>query len=322
MLKRPLVLVLSLIALCILIRPTYPVKAQEQALSMSVTCPTKAYIGESFFCQVTIYNNDTATHEYALLWTVDSIGNVTPTFKTSGIIEPNETIDTGSSFTFSNARDKVLSFLGYNAHIITITLVGDGYLLASEDRYVNVISADASVVALALTPSPTYTNSTFSLNLAVTNEGQEDINATVYAYEPLGMQSKIQLQSGATAPLGSIIPSSLKNATFNFAVAYNTPPGVYAIKVKLDFYDTRGKSYSKVYYILITISPTDRLDIVEAVTTQEINKLKSDLDVANRNTTIIVTVVLIVSVGLALANYWYAHRLGQTRRKITAEKTR
>lgn len=323
MLKRSRVLVLSFIALFIFLKLNCPVKGQEHALSMTVYCPTEAYVGESFFCQVNIYSNDTISHEYALLWIIDNPGNLTPTFKTSGTIGPNETINTGSSFTFSDARDTYLSlFTGGNAHLITLALVEDGYILTTEDHLVSLIDVDVSLFALGIKPTPIYPDSSFSLDVAVTNEGDETINATVIAYGTPGMHDKIILQSGTTANLGSIVRNALKNTTFNFEVRYDTPAGVYPIKLQVKFYDARAKLYTKNYVVPITISPTDRLDIVEPELRQEIDKLKGDLDTAYKNITVIGIAVLAVSIGMGLANYWYTRRIGSTRKRVVTEKSK
>lgn len=315
MLKRLILATFLLFVLCLQAAFMCPVKAQEYALSMTVDCPSKAYAGESFFCQVTIHNADNASHKYTLLWVIDNPENMTPAFNTSGTIGPNETIETGQSFTFSDAQNPYLSSsLQYNAHQISITLVQDGYTVANEERYIHVVAVDVSVIPV-IQPIPVLPNSSFSLNLIVVNEGGEVINATVRVYEVRGV---ITLESGAVANYGQISASSIQNQTFNFVVSPNASPGEYVIKVSVSYVDTRGDTYSRNYYVPIPVSSKavqDELSILEPTVENSINKFRSDLDLMSRSLLTFSAVILAVSVGLALANYWYSRRALHSRRK-------
>lgn len=324
MLKRLFVAVLLLSAFYVFLSPDYSVNAQNPALSMTVSCPTKAYVGESFFCQVTIHNDDNVSHRYQLLWSIDSPLNKNTTFENSGTIEPNETINTGSSFTFSKAQDQVVSYISpdiHNPHLISITLTQDGQLVTTEDHYIETINVEVSLIT-SVTPAPIFANSSFSLDLAVINDGDEEVNATLVVYE---VRDKIQLQSAVTANLGTVYPKLMKNQTFNFDVIIALPPSTYAIKVMAKYIDTRGKQYSRNYYVPISISSrevVDELGLLESKEENDFNKLRSDLDTTYRSITMINAAILVVSVGLALANYWYTRRMTHTRRKITTEKPR
>jgi hypothetical protein len=286
---------------------------------MSVYCPEEVYIGESFVCQVNIHNIDAvAAHNYTLLWIVDNFIDYTPTFNSSGIISPNETITVASSFTFS---DVSFSY-GYNAHLISLKLLQDEEGLAAEDdRYIKALRIDSSLT-YTITPYPIYQNSSFSLNLAVVNEGDEAINASISVLPYAGMQNKIQLQSGASANLSTIPPGALKNSTFNFAVTPDTPSGVYPIKVKVEFYDTRGRLTSRKHYVPVEIYSREILDkfiIFDSEVESRLSKFSSDLDILTRNLTAITVALVLVSLGLAGANYWHTRQLRHTKRRITAE---
>lgn len=321
--KRITIFVLIILALCVFLNIKYSVNAQDYALSMTVNCPTKAYVGESFFCQVAIHNADNVSHSYLLLWKVDNSLNTTATFQTSGTLAPNETIDTGASFTFSNARDPYLSYImGYNDHQIGITLMQDDQtIVATEYHDVKAVLVDISLVH-KLQPIPVSPNSSFSLDLSVLNEGDEAVNASIKVYE---VPNKIQLQSGPVANFSQISPRSLKNQTFNFAVTFDTLPGEYPIKVAVDYKDTRGNLYSRNYYVLVPISSggvAERLTLLEQKEENDINKLRSDLDLTYRSVIMIGAALLVVNVGLALANYWHSRRIVRIRRKTAAKETK
>lgn len=314
--KRLILATFLIFVLCFQVTSWCSVRAEEYALSMTVNCPSKVYAGESFFCQVTIYNDDNASHKYALLWVIDNPENMTPAFNTSGTIGPYETIETGQSFTFSGAEDPYLSSLfSYNAHQILITLLQDGYTVANEESDIHVVAVDVSLVPI-IQPIPVLSNSSFSLNLIVVNEGGEVVNATVRVYEVRGV---ITLQSGPVADYGQISASSSQNQTFNFDVSPNASPGEYVIKVSVSYLDTRGDTYSRNYYVPIPVSSRtvqDELSLFESTTENAIDKLRSDLDLASRSLITFSALLLAVSVGLAAANYWYSRRTFRSRRKV------
>jgi len=320
--KRFITIMLLFFALYVFLLPRFPVNAQAYALSMTVNCPGKAYVGESFFCQVAIYNNDNASHSYALRWVIDNPFNATPTFKTSGTIGPYETIYTGSSFAFSNAEDPYLSYImQYNDHQISITLMQDDQAVTTEEFDVKVVKVDISIIP-TIQPIPVLPNSSFSLDVKVVNEGDEAINVTLRIYE---VRNQIQLQSVAAADYGQISAHTFKNQTFSYTVSPTIVPGEYPIKVVVSYSDTRGDLYSRNYYVSIPVSSSamaEELGLFESATTNSINKLRSDIDLAYRNIIIITGALLLVSAGLATANYWYSRRIARIRRKLAAEKPR
>lgn len=296
----------------------YSVNAEGNVLTMTINCPSKVYVGESFFCQVIIQNTGNDSHEYELLWIIDNPQNNTPTFETSGTIEPNETIYTGQSFTFSDAENAYLSsFFLYNDHEISIILAQDGYTLTKQVVDIHVLAVDMSLVP-QIQPIPVLPNSTFSLNLMVLNEGDDAINVTVRVYE---VRNVITLQSGSVAEYGQIAARSFANQTFTFAVSPTATPGEYPVKVIVSYADSRGDIYSRNYYVPIPVSSggvADALSLFKSTTENTLNRLRSDLDLTSRNLDVIGAVLLAVSVGLAIANYWHAKRMLRIRRKITA----
>jgi len=311
-LKQLVTLTLVLSGLCVFVTLNSPVKAQHFGLSMTVNCPTEAYADESFFCQVTIYNNDSVSHQYELLWFVDTLS--LPKFETSGTIGPNETVNTGSSFTFSESQVQTISYLmGYNAHLISITLTEDGQQVKTEDNYIRLVKVEMSLVP-TVTPIPVYPGSSFELSIKVVNDGDEQINATVVMYE----LDKIQLQSAVTARLDLISPGSTKSQTFKFEVAFDIVPGTYPLKVAAEFVDTRGRQYSRKYYVPIQVfsrKVVDEVSLLQSEEENDINRLSSDLATAIRNSTMISVVVLVVSISLALGNYWYTRSTTHAKRR-------
>jgi hypothetical protein len=323
--KMQTIFLIALLVLCVSSEFGNTARAQYAALAMSVYCPERVYIGESFVCQVDISNVDSnVSHNYLLLWIVDNFVDETPTFNSSGTLAPNETMAVTSSFTFSESSEPTVSFLyGYNAHMISLKLVQDNEFLVAEDqRFINAVQIDSSLT-YTITPYPIYQNSSFSLNLAVVNEGDEAINASISIHPMAGMQNKIQLQSGASANLSTIPHGASKNSTFSFAVTPDTPSGIYPIKVKVDFYDVRGRLYSKNHYVPIEVSSREILDKFNLLDSEVGNKLREfsdDVAELSRNMTAITIALLLVSAGLAGANYWYARRVRHTRRRVTAEE--
>jgi len=313
--RRIITFALLLFILCFLYAPGWAVNAESFALSMTVSCPSKAYAGESFFCQVTVHNDDNASHAYTLSWLVDN----TNEFNTSGTIGPGETINTGSSFTFSVAEDATLSFwMGYNAHEIAITLKQDGQTVTTDTSDINIVRVNMSLIP-TIQPLPVLPNSSFSLNLMVWNEGDEAINVTVRLPPVVG--GEITLRSAATADYGQISSHFFMNQTFNFDVGPFIALGEYPIKVWVSYSDMRGNLYSRNYYVTIPVSSgrtAEELGIFESLTQISINELRGDLDVISRGVTMVVVLLLGVSLGLALANFWYSRRTTRSRRKTAA----
>jgi hypothetical protein len=80
----------------------------------------------------------------------------------------------------------------------------------------------------------------------------------------------------------------------------------------------RGNLYSRNYYVTIPVSSgrtADELSIFESLTQININELKVDLDVISRSVNMIGVLLLGVSLGLALANFWYSKHTTRSRRK-------
>ena len=316
MARRFIVLSLLFFSACSLAIYGQQVRAQF-ALSMTIDCPSRVYAGESFFCQVTIYNNENASHVYKLVWVVDIMLDSPPTFNTSGTIGPYGVTDTGSSFTFSDAEDPILSGNGYNDHEISFTLMQDGYTVTWQTIDINVLRVGVSLIA-SIQPVPISQNGHFSLNLKVSNEGDETINVTVRVYEVTG---KIQLQSANVATYGPIFPGLSRNQTFNFDVTYDTASGEYPIKVWVRYSDSRGDLYSRNYYVTVPVSSSevaDELKDFELTTGKSLDSLRSDLDLAIRSLTITSVALLAVTVSLGVANYLFSRRILRSKRRVTA----
>jgi hypothetical protein len=283
---------------------------------MSVNCPAQAYVGESFFCRVTIQNSENASHSYKLHWNVDN--SINDTFTSSGTIGPNETINTGLSLTFSDARDPYESYYytgsyDLNVHAVHMALTQDGRTVASEDHRVDVVDSEISMVP-TINPTPVFPNRSLSMNLAVVNEGKGNINATIYMSDV----PQIQLQSSPIAHLNQINPVVPKNQTFIFTTAFDAGPGTYQVKVKVVYSDARDKLHTREYFVPVVVSSGEtenELYLLELKEESDVNSIKSSLDLAYRFFIIIGAVLLAINISLASANYWYSRRTARSRRK-------
>jgi len=290
--------------------------APDSALSMKVTCPSRVYLGDSFVCQVDLLNNDSVSHNYVLSWIVDNLSdfNPTPMFNSSDTIQAYETITLTPSFVFSHR----------GSHCIMFKLYQDGssvYQSGINDAItVEVVKVESSLF-YQINPNPVYPSSSFSVSLMVTNEGDEVINYTKIksiSAVPPSMNNKIQLQSNPGADLGVIPPKAFRNATFLFDVTHDTTPGVYSLKVQVDFWDLADNNYLKIYYVQVEIcsrKTADDLSILESQVEKELAAFKYNMGTLQQNTLVIAAALLAVAIALAIYNYWHAGRLAQIKRR-------
>jgi hypothetical protein len=289
--------------------------APDSALSMKVTCPSRVYMGDSFVCQVDLFNNDSVSHNYVLSCIVDNLSdfNPTPMFNSSGTIQPYETITLTPSFVFSHRGPHFIMFdLYQDSTLVYHSGVGSAIT-------VEVIKVDSSLF-YQINPNPIYPNSSFSVNFMVTNEGDEIINYTkikVTAVPP-SMNNKTQIRSSPSADLGMILPKAFKNTTFLFDVTSDTPPGIYSLKVQTDFWDLTDNNYLKVYYVPIEVcsrETPDDFSLLESKVENELDTFKYNLGMLQQTLSVIAAALLAVAIALAIYNYWHAGRLAQIKRR-------
>jgi hypothetical protein len=292
--------------------------AASAALSMTITCPERAYLGESFVCQVDIHNNDSVSHNYVLWWIVDNTSSeAMPTFNSSAVIQSNETASLPQSFVFAP--------VGY--HFIALKLFQDDLLVDETDPYspisVEVVKIDTSIAYL-INPSPIYPNSSFTMSLWVRNESPEAINSTridSISIVPPDLRDKFTQTSSTSTTLGLIAPGAAKNVTYFFDVAHDTLPGTYSFRVSVDFWDSRDNNYINAYYVQVVVSSRETLDAFSNFQLQvqnSLDKFRYDLGVLQQSVTVVTIFLLIVMSILAIVNMWYARRLSRIRRKLAS----
>jgi hypothetical protein len=287
------------------------------ALSIIMNCPSKVYLGDSFAFQASIFNNGNVSHNYVLSWIVDniSLNNPTPTFNSSGTIQSYETVTLTPSFVFARQ----------GSHYMMLRLYQDGSLVYASNLdtafTVEVIKVDTALL-YQINPNPIYPNSSFSINLMITNVGDELINYTKIKSISVvqhSMIDKIVLQTTLGADLGMIPPSAVKNSTFSFDVTYDTPPGVYPMRVQLTFSDLSDNTYEKAYYVPLEVCSgeiVDRFSILESNVENELDKFRYNLGVLQQSMTVIAVLLLALTLALAATNFWYTRRTASTRRKL------
>ena len=288
----------------------------SEALSITIDCPSKVYAGDSFVCQVNILNNDSVNHNYLLSWIVDNLSrfNPIPTFNSSGTNGSYETIALTPSFTFAQR----------GSHYIMLKLNQDGSLIYESSLEtavtIDVIKVDSSFF-YQINPNPVYPDSSFSLNLMITNEGDETINYTKItrvSMLPRSLENKTQI-STISASLGVILPAHFGSATFPVVVASDMPSGVYSLKVQVEYWDLSDNKYQKTYYIPFEVcsgETQERLSNLELQVENDFSRLRLNLGTLQQSMTAIAIGLLIVTVALAASNYWYARRLLRVRRKV------
>jgi hypothetical protein len=285
---------------------------------MTINCPERAYVDESFVCQVDIHNNDSISHNYVLSWVVDNISSYAlPTFNSSGMIQSNETISLTQSFMFA--------YTGY--HFIFLKLFQDDLLVDETDPYnpitIEVVKIDSSIAYL-ITPHPIYPNSSFSMTLWIRNEGSEVINSTTIdslLIVPPDLRDKFEKTSSTSTTLGLIAPGAAKNVTYFFDVAYDTLPGTYSFRVSVSFWDNRDNNYIKAYYVQVVVSSRETLDAFsnfELQVQNSLDRFRYDFGVLQQSVTVVTIFLLMIMSVLAIANLWYARRLSRIRRKLAS----
>lgn len=304
--KKLRMFAITLIIVCFLFRFNGYVKGELHELSMVVyRSPIIVYVGESFIFQVKIHNDDTIiSHNYMLSWDIDRVR-----FSSTDIIGPNETINELLSPTFSFPGE----------HIISLELLQDGELVDQREIHIIAIEIDSSL-RYTLIPNPICPNSSFSLNVEVTNEGDEPINNTsITAFPIKEALGKIKPKSSPISHLGNITTKHSKNATFSFIISYDISPGVYSQKILVKFSDSRGFPYEKISIIPVEISSREtanKLRILELELGNDINRLKNDLNAMQQNMILIAIALLVINAVLATVNYLCTKRLARVKRRV------
>jgi len=301
---KTLVITFLIIGLFSLEFPQYA-KAEPQDLSMFPIPPLSAPVGDSFIFEVRISNqNTTISHNYKVLWWVDDLS----WFISQGVIEPNETISLTPSFTFSTPGD----------HKISIELFEDEISIDKREFFVTIEEIRINIsLAYKFDNNPIYPNSSFSLTFEVINEGSETIYDTVVRVSNIEQESRIRLQGAAVSHLNNITAGNSNNTTLPYSASYDTIPGVYSLRVRVEFSDAQGFPYKMSYYIPIPISSgyvRDKLDVLEPKFKILEGKLENLENTMLLYLTYIAIAVIAVNAVTAALNYWYAKRSARRAR--------
>lgn len=281
-------------------------KAESPDLEI-FTIPPKPpiYVGDSFILEARITNqNTTISHSYKLVWTIDDYSR----FTSQGTIEPNETINITPSFTFSTEGE----------HKISVELFEDENQTAVAERNLSItVVKVGSSLGYAFDPYPIYPNSSFSLTLAVTNEGSETIYDASVRVIPFRPEVRIEALYGLFSKLNNITAGGSNGTMVPFIVHIDANPGIYPLKVHVEFYDAQGYLHQKNHYVPIQISSgyaRDKVDILEP----QFKLLEKDLDSIGDtmllNMTYIAIILIAVNAVTASLNYWYARKLARRAR--------
>lgn len=310
------ILVTLLLAIIFFVR-SFSAKASPSNIRIMNILPESIDVnaGSSLIIPVLIYNNDSVSHNFTIYW----IAEGSFPFSSRGTIMPNEMKSFTPSFTFSN----------YGPHEITIQLYEDDISVETKTVFVN--SQKFSVaIKYSSSPSPIYPGDNFSLSVSVINDGEKTAYNSVFRTFPSDLyDTGINMMSGFVALLNNLAKGQSQDLTLYFSTSPNTQPGVYSLRVSIDYYDydysfETYQKYQKSYTIPIVIYSNEILN--------DFDILRHDYDVLEDrlqqlaslqlNMIYATVAVLVVSVLMAGINYYHTKRVSEEHRRKIKEKTR
>lgn len=312
-------ILVSLLLVIIFLVRNYSVQASPSSLRIMNILPESIDVnaGSSIVIPVLIYNNDSVSHNFTIYWITEG----SATFSSRGIIMSNEMKSFTPSFTFSN----------YGAHEIMIQLFEDD--ISVETQTVIVNSQKFSVtIKYSFSPSPIYPGDNFSLSVSVINDGEKTVYNSVFRTFPTDLseaETGINLMSGFVTLLNNLTEGQSQDLTLYFSTSPNTQPGVYSLRVSIDYYDY---DYSFETYLKYQKSFTIPIVIYSNEILNDFDLLRHDFDVLEDrlqqlaslqlNMIYATVAVLAVSVLMAGINYYYTRRISEERRRKFKEKAR
>lgn len=310
------ILVTLLLAIVFLVR-SYSVKASPSNLRIVNVLPESFDVnaGSSLVIPVLLYNNDFISHNFTIYWIAEGLFP----FSSRGTIMPNEMKSFTPSFTFSN----------YGPHEITIQLFEDDISVDTKTVIVNAQKFSVTI-KYSSSPSPIYPGNNFSMRVSVINDGEKTVYNSVFRTFPTDLSDTgINLISGGVDLLNNLAKGQSQDLTLYFSTSPNTHPGIYSLRVSIDYYDYDYSfemylKYQKSFTIPIVISSNDILN--------DFDLLRHDFDVLEDrlqqlaslqlNMIYATIAVLVVSVLMAGINYYYTRRVSGGHRRKFKEKTR
>ena len=165
--------------------------------------------------------------------------------KTVDAIQPNETKDVTFDFTISS-NAKVKNYpIKFNIQYYN---TWDNYYSSTETAYLKVTSSEKlprlALKSISTNPSPVHAGDDFVLNLKLQNEGNisaKDINVALTGLKNDG--TTIVGGSGRQV-ISNIYGGSSTDLSFNLAASPKIEAGPNSLKLKLDYRDASGNSYS------------------------------------------------------------------------------